>query len=58
MRGGKVLIMCTRWHEDDLAGRLLQTEGNKWAVVSLPAIDNEKTDNEVALWEGMFPLKH
>ena len=26
----------TRWHEDDLAGRILEAEGSKWDVVSLP----------------------
>jgi predicted phage terminase large subunit-like protein len=37
---GIVLIM-TRWHQDDLAGRLLQEMkdgGEKWTVVSFPAI--------------------
>lgn len=28
----------TRWHEDDLAGRLLVNEPNKWRVVRIPAI--------------------
>jgi predicted phage terminase large subunit-like protein len=27
----------TRWHEDDLAGRLLDTQGDRWRVLSLPA---------------------
>lgn len=56
MRGGKLLIMCTRWHEDDLAGRLLQTEGSKWTVLNLPAIEDEGTPNEKALWERMYSL--
>ena len=37
---GMILIQ-TRWHEDDLAGRLLeemQNGGEQWEVVSLPAI--------------------
>lgn len=37
---GIVLIM-TRWHQDDLAGRLLEAQtqgGEKWQVVSFPAI--------------------
>lgn len=37
MPGGAVVLIQTRWHEDDLAGRLLN--GNeKWEVVNLPAI--------------------
>ncbi|MFJ9720008.1 terminase large subunit domain-containing protein [Streptomyces sp. NPDC101213] len=40
--GATVLIM-TRWHEDDLAGRLLEREGRvedggEWTVIHLPAI--------------------
>lgn len=27
----------TRWHEDDLGGRILQTQGNRWEVLTLPA---------------------
>jgi predicted phage terminase large subunit-like protein len=27
----------TRWHEDDLAGRLLEKEGDKWEVIKIPA---------------------
>lgn len=41
--GGKVVIIMTRWNEDDLAGWLLSTEGEKgkdpggrWRVISLP----------------------
>ncbi len=32
-----VALMMTRWHEDDLAGRLLAAEPGRWRVVSLPA---------------------
>lgn len=37
------VIVMTRWHEDDLAGRLLARdgrveEGGKWVVIHLPAI--------------------
>ena len=36
-----MILIQTRWHEDDLAGRLLEemkNGGEKWEVVSLPAI--------------------
>ena len=39
--GGGIIVMHTRWHEDDLVGRLLQAEksgGEKWELVSYPAI--------------------
>jgi predicted phage terminase large subunit-like protein len=39
-----MILIQTRWHEDDLAGRLLQemkNGGEHWEVVSLPAICEE-----------------
>ena len=36
--GAPVILIMTRWHEDDLAGRLLAAEdGHLWRVVSIPA---------------------
>lgn len=39
--GGGVLLILTRWHDDDLAGRLLKKmaegEGDPWVVVEYPA---------------------
>ena len=35
--GGRVVLVMTRWHEDDLAGRLLASEPDKWRVLRLPA---------------------
>lgn len=32
------IIIMTRWHEDDLAGRLLQREADRWTVLTIPAI--------------------
>lgn len=39
--GGKVVIMHQRWHEDDLAGRILEHERDHWEVVNFPAIAEE-----------------
>lgn len=35
-----IILMMQRWHEDDLAGRLLkeQIRGEKWTVLDLPAL--------------------
>ncbi len=30
------IFICTRWHEDDLAGRILAEEGDEWDVISIP----------------------
>lgn len=36
--GAPVVLVLTRWHADDLAGRLLAAEdGKRWVVVNLPA---------------------
>jgi predicted phage terminase large subunit-like protein len=36
--GAAVVLVQTRWHEDDLAGRLLEREASRWKVLSLPAL--------------------
>ena len=37
----KVVLIQTRWHEDDLAGKILAHEAADWKVVSIPAIAEE-----------------
>jgi predicted phage terminase large subunit-like protein len=53
--GGAIILIMTRWHEDDLAGRILATEQG-WEVVSLPAEaeEGDLLDREVGepLWEA------
>jgi hypothetical protein len=39
--GRAVLICSTRWHQDDLVGRRLEREPDKWRVLSYPAIAEE-----------------
>ncbi|MBD5539567.1 MAG: terminase, partial [Desulfovibrio sp.] len=43
--GGGILVINTRWHMDDLSGRLLEAartgEGDAWRVVNFPAIAEE-----------------
>jgi predicted phage terminase large subunit-like protein len=36
--GGSVIIIATRWHSDDLIGRLLKAEPDMWEYIELPAI--------------------
>ena len=52
MPGGAIVLIQTRWHEDDLAGRLLDSNSAEWDVLELPAIN---TDNE-PLWPEWYPL--
>lgn len=34
----RVVLMLTRWHADDLAGRLLENEPGEWKVLRIPAV--------------------
>lgn len=58
----KQCLIQTRWHEDDLAGRLLDREGDKWEVVRIPAIredfdlDDDPRQIGEALWEEEHSL--
>jgi predicted phage terminase large subunit-like protein len=36
--GGRIVVIMTRWHENDLAGRLLEREPQRWKVIKLPMI--------------------
>ena len=53
--GGRVILIQTRWHEDDLTGRLLEEQakgGDKWDILELPAIDKDNN----ALWPNFYPI--
>lgn len=58
--GGGVLIILTRWHDDDLAGRLLsmaeESEEN-WEVVKYPAIA-EEDEQFRAKGEALHPARY
>ncbi len=44
-KGARVLITMTRWHIDDLVGRILKLKGKglgKWQVITLPALATDK----------------
>lgn len=61
--GGGVLVTVTRWHEDDLAGRLLRAMatdgGDRWTVVNYPAVaerDERHRREGEALHPERYPL--
>lgn len=60
MPRGRTIILATRWHEDDLIGRLLNEEGaqNTWTVINLPAIAqaNDPVGREVG--EALDPERY
>lgn len=39
----RVVLMMTRWHADDLAGRLLQEEPGEWNVLRISAVRDPST---------------
>ncbi|MFE1451996.1 phage terminase large subunit family protein [Streptomyces olivaceoviridis] len=41
---GSLVVINTRWNPDDLSGRLLETEGDEWTVLDLPAIAMAEDD--------------
>lgn len=59
----KQILIMTRWHEDDLAGRLLKNEPEKWVVINIPAIREDMSNNEdprkvgEPLWEERHSLQ-
>lgn len=62
--GGGVIVINTRWHEDDLSGRLLEAqakgEGDEWRVINFPAIaeaDEEHRKKGEALHPERYPLE-
>ena len=56
--GAAIVLIQTRWHEDDLAGRILSEEGDRWRVISLPmeAEDNDPLGRSPGdpLWPEWF----
>lgn len=62
--GGTVVVVATRWHEDDLTGRLLSEQkrgGERWTEITLRAL--AEGDDPLGrkpgepLWPARFPLQ-
>lgn len=56
--GGAIVLIQTRWHEDDLSGRLLtemKQGGEQWEVINLPAIAEENDRLGRQPREALFP---
>ena len=49
---GRVIVIMTRWHEDDLVGRLIEQNAN-WKLINFPAIAE---DNDILGREAGEPL--
>ncbi len=59
--GGSCIIIMTRWHKQDLVGRLLENYSNEWQLVKIPAIatnsDPLGRNPGEALWAERFPIE-
>lgn len=56
--GGRVVVIMTRWHLDDLGGRLLaeaENGGDRWEVIRLPALAEENDPLGRAPGEALWP---
>jgi len=58
MPGAKIVLTQTRWNDADLAGRILESEGNvedggQWHVLELPAINAQGE----ALWPEWYDVE-
>ncbi|MBC8134516.1 MAG: hypothetical protein H8F28_01345, partial [Fibrella sp.] len=57
--GGAIILIMTRWHEDDLAGRILASDsGGEWTVIKLPAIAEENDPLGRAPGEALCPERY
>ncbi len=62
MPQGKVAIVHTRWHPNDLIGKLGKDmvripNSDQYEMFEFPAIFNENTDHEKALWPEFYDLE-
>lgn len=59
--GGIAIVMQTRWHEDDLAGRLIaemKAGGEEWHVVRLPALAESADPLGREVGEPLWPDRY
>jgi hypothetical protein len=63
-KGASIILILTRWHYDDLAGRLIEKmekeEGEKWEIVKYPAIaieDEQHRKIGEPLWKDKYDLR-
>jgi predicted phage terminase large subunit-like protein len=56
--GGRVVLIQTRWHQDDLAGRILEQQAADWRVIKLPALAEEDDPLGRAPGEALWPERY
>ncbi|WP_288908012.1 phage terminase large subunit [uncultured Selenomonas sp.] len=59
--GGRIILIMTRWHEDDLAGRILKEakeNGEHWEIINLPCEAEENDPLGRAPGEPLWPERY
>lgn len=54
--GASIILIMTRWHEDDLAGRILEEIPEGWDILRLPAISETQAERDEWAREHHQPL--
>ena len=60
------ILLFTRWHEDDIAGRILEREADEWEVLAIPCLKEDtppliqaiKINDPRKIDEALWPEKH
>jgi len=55
---GSIIIIQTRWHNDDLSGWLLNEKKEDWTVLTLPALTTDSNGVQQALWPERYSVDH
>lgn len=57
--GASVIVVHTRWHPDDLTGRIIAYDGESWRRVNLKAIEDDPSSPRFgeALWPSRWPAE-
>lgn len=58
---GRIVVILTHWHDDDLAGRLIANQPGRWRVLKVPAIAEDLADPlgrqpGESIWPEYWPL--
>ncbi len=59
--GGSVIVCHTRWHDDDLIGRIQAEFGSTWTGIQFPAVEetiqSDGSSRRKALWPSRWSLQ-
>ncbi len=56
--GGVIVGVMTRWHQDDLFGRIIDNYGDQWEIVNIPSLAEENDPLGRSVGEPLWPEFH